>query len=232
MDLIEKIKSLTRQILPSGRAFRLFGWGDLLIEAIAEVEANAYSDSVSLLDSLMPDTDRFSADDCTTWERILGVATNANNTLQDRRSAIRRKMSNPGVNPAKGHLLYMQQQLQEADFPVYVFANKFDAYPDGYTTMNPATVSASLISSSQHGDRQHGQGVQSSYINQVAANSIENSVDVYFNPGANLNSTFFIGGMPLGTYANVPASREVEFRQTILQLKQTHRIGFLLINYT
>lgn len=231
MILLDKIKSLTKQLLPTGRAFHLFGWGDAFIEAVSEVEANFYTDSISILDSLMPDTNRFSADDCTTWERILGVATNASNTLDDRRSAIRRKMSNPGVNPAKGHLLYMQQQLQEAGFPVYVFANKFDAYPSGYTTMSPQSVSTSLITQSQHGDRQHGDSIQSAYVNQVVTNSLENRVDLYFNPTTDLSSTFFIGGNPLGSYVNIPATREVEFRQTILQLKQTHRIAFLLINY-
>jgi len=34
MTVLEKIKQLTGQLLPTGRAFRLFGWGDLLNDAL------------------------------------------------------------------------------------------------------------------------------------------------------------------------------------------------------
>ena len=140
-------------------------------------------------------------------------------------------MSNPGIQPAKGHYLTMQEQLQLAGFNVYVHENMVAQYPAGYTTLNPATLNPAILSESQHGGgSQHGD-VQSHYINQVVANSIYNVYDIPFNIGSDLNSTFFIGGQVLGTYANVPASREVEFRQTILQLKQTHRVAYLFITY-
>ena len=232
MDWLDKIKKLTKQLLPTGRAFRLFGWGDLLNDAVAKSEARLYSDSVSLLDSLMPDTDRFTAADATMWERILGLATNASNTLDERKAAINRKMSNPGVNPAKGHYLLIQEQLQIAGFNVFVYENMFPAYPYGWTTMNPAVLNPAILSESQHGGlSQHGSGTQSRYINSLVANSIYNDNDLFFDVGADLNNTFFIGGAPLGAYATVPAAREVEFRQLILQLKQTHKIAYLFITY-
>lgn len=229
--MINNFKKLTNQLLPTGRAFRLNGWGDALNSAIAGVEFQFYSDTISILDSLMPDTDRFTEDDCTNWERILGLATGANNTLDERKSAIYRKMSNPGVNPAKGHYLVIQEQLQLAGFNVYVHENMFASYPTGWETVNPATLNPAILSEGQHGGvSQHGNG-QSHYLNQVIANSIYNEVDITFNIGDDLNNTFFIGDSTLGTYANVPASRETEFRQTVLQLKQTHKIALLFINF-
>lgn len=232
MDLLAIIKNLTQQLLPTGRAFRITNWNALLNDAIAISEARLYTESISLLDTLMPDTDRFLEDDCTLWERILGLATNGNNTLAQRKAAILRKMSNPGINPAKAHYLVIQEQLQLAGFDVYVYENMFPVYPNGWTTVNPADLNPNILSQSQHGlPNQHGD-LQSAYINNVVANSIYNSVDITFNVGGDLNNTFFIGGSPLGTYANVPAEREIEFRQTILQLKQTHKIAYLLINYT
>ncbi len=223
---------LTQQLLPTGRAFRISNWNALLNDSIAISEARLYADSISLLDSLMPDTDRFLEADCTMWERILGLPTNGGNTLAVRRAAIYRKMSNPGINPAKGHYLVIQEQLQLAGFDIWVYENMFPVYPTGWTTQNPAVINPNILSQSQHGGiSQHG-AVQSSYINQVVANSIYNLTDIYFDIGTDLNNTFFIGGPTLGSYATVPQDREIEFRQLILQLKQTHKIAYLYINYT
>ena len=229
MSVFDNIKKLTNQLLPTGRAFRLDAYGNALNIAVAELETQLYNDSVSLLDSLMPDTTRFTAEDCTNWERILGLPTNASNTLADRRAAILRKMSNPGINPAKGHYLVIQEQLRLAGFDVYVHENMFPVYPNDFGTYNPAVLNPLILSELEHGMFQHGG--QSHYINQVVANSISNDIDIEFNVGDSLNATFFIGGSTLGTYANVSTSREVEFRQLILTLKQAQTVAYLFINY-
>lgn len=230
MDLLAIIKNLTQQLLPTGRAFRITNWNALLNDSIAISEAQLYTDSVAVLDSLMPDTERFLEADCSMWERILGLP--GTGTLAQRKAAIRRKMSNPGVNPAKGHYLVIQEQLQLAGFNIYVYENMFPVYPSGWTTQNPAVINPNILTISRHGGiSRHGM-FRSAYINQKVANSIYNIVDLPFDVGPDLNNTFFIGGYPLGTYATVPADREVEFRQTILQLKQTHKIAYLFVTYT
>jgi hypothetical protein len=232
MDLLARIKKLTQQLLPTGRAFRLTNWNALLNDSIAISEAKFYTDAVSLLDSLMPDTDRFLVPDCELWERILGLPTNGNNTLAARKAAIYRKMSNPGINPAKAHYLVIQEQLQLAGFNVWVYENMFPDYPTGWVTQNPAVINPNILTISRHGGiSRHGM-FRSAYINHVVANSIYNSVDIAFNVGDDLNNTFFIGGATLGAYATVDADREVEFRQLILQLKQTHKIAYLFVTYT
>jgi len=231
LELLDKIKRLTQQLLPTGRAFRLTNWNALLNDAIAISEARLYTNSISLLDALMPDTDRFLEADCTMWERVLGLPTNGGNSLSARQAAILQKMSNPGVNPAKGHYLVIQNQLQLAGFDVYVYENMFPVYPTGWTTQNPALINPNILTQSQHGlPNEHG-NLQSSYINQVVANSIYNSRDIYFDVGADLNNTFFIGGPTLGSYATIPADLEIAFRQLILQLKPVHKIAYLFCVY-
>jgi hypothetical protein len=233
MSVKEQILKLTRQFYPTGRAFRLpngsyiFG----LHSALAESETNTYNDSVAVLNSILPDNEYFTADDATDWERRLSMPTNLATPLPDRMAAIYRKMRAPGTQPAKGNYLYIQTQLQAAGFNVYVYENINFVYPDIYETFNPAVLNPAILTQNQHGDQQHGNVQSGGYINHVVANSIDNSVDIGFNVGNSLRSTFFIGGNTLGTYANVPASREVEFRQLILSLKQVQTIAYLFINY-
>lgn len=232
MHTEELILQLTKQLYPTGRAFYLpkDGAFEALHKGLGESEAHAWDDSASILDSLLPDTDRFTTEDATDWERRLGIFSGSGTSLQDRNSAISRKLAAPGRNPAKSNYLFLQQQLQLAGFNVYVWENLYPLYPSGYAYFNPADLNPAILSESQHGDHQHGD-VQSHYINQVVANSLYNSVDIGFNIGNSLACTFFIGGSPIGTYASVPAAREKEFRQLILRLKPVQNIAYLFITY-
>lgn len=234
MNVFDKIIKITRQLYPTGRAFKMpfDGYFESLSFGLAQSEMRAYNDSVSILDSLLPDSDRFTADDATDWERRLGIYTNTSVSLASRKLAILRKMAAPGSNPAKGNYKYIEQQLQAAGFDVYVYENRFFNYPSGYVTQNPADLYAGILSVAYHGDFQHGDVQSGYYINNIVANSIYNEVDICFNTGPDLKSTFFIGGSTLGSLANVPASRKLEFRQLILQLKQVQDKAILFIQYT
>lgn len=225
--------ALTRQLYPTGRAWKLpfDGYFEGLHRGLAQSENRLYDDTLSILDSLIPDNDNFSQDDATDWERRLGIYSAPGTLFADRKLAILRKMKAPGKNPAHGHYLFIQTQLQAAGFNVYVHENIQLLYPSGTDTYNPATLNAAILSEVQQGDFQQGDFQQGGFINQVVARSIYNSDDIHFDVGYSLRSTFFIGGQVLGTYANVPAAREIEFRQLILQLKQTQLIAFLFINY-
>lgn len=236
MGYIDKIIALTKQLQPTGRAWKMPWDGAMqkLYEGLAESEARAYEDGLSTLSSLLPDNDNFTVDDATDWERRLGMITDGNVSLADRKAAIIRKMNYPGLNPAKLNYLYLQSQLQLAGFNVYVYENRFPLYPSGYYTQSPWDVTmgdTSLLSSVQHGDFQHGPIQHGVAYNNKVANSIDKNVDFQFSLGGTYKCTFFIGGSSLGTFANVPASRETEFRQTILKLKPVNKIAFLLINY-
>jgi len=100
----------------------------------------------------------------------------------------------------------------------------------------PSSGSVEIYFSSQSiqlGDAQLGdfQLGESSQVNNLIANHIEESLDEIFNIGINLKSTFIIGGTPIGTIANIDKNRKDEFRQLVLKLKPVQEIALLFINY-
>jgi hypothetical protein len=229
----DKILKLTRQLYPTGRAWKMpfGGWFETLHKSLIISEARAYNDATAILTSLLPDNPDFTVDDATDWERRLGLITNQLTPLALRKQAIARKMQAPGANPAKGHYLYLQSQLQLAGFPVYVFENINYLYPTGFSQNNPVSVSPNLFSLFQFGDKQFGDTQMGGGYTSLIVNSIDEQADNNFNIGNNLRSTFFIGGAPLGNYVTIPLSRKEEFRQLILNIKQVQTVGFLLVNY-
>ena len=233
MAVKDKILALTKQLYPTGRAWRMFPGSVLekLHSGLAVSEAKAYEDAVSLLDSALPDNANFTVDDATDWERRLGLITNDLVSLDDRKLAIIRKMNHPGTIPARQHYLYIQGQLQAAGFNVYVYENIFPGYPSGFITKTPEEVSGGPGLVIQHGDIQHGDAQHGEGLFEKVVNSIDSDLDLTFNIGPDLRDTFFIGGSPLGTYANVDINRKDEFRQLILKLKPAHLVAFLFVNY-
>lgn len=234
--VLDKIKKLTKQLYPTGRAFwaPLGGDFDKLTSGLAASEERAYLDAVSILDSALPDNSNFTSQDATDWERRLGLVTNTLVTLSDRKLAIIRKMNHPGTIKTRQSYLYLQGQLQAAGFNVYVYENRFSDGMGGYTTKTPTEFSILPypLGSVQHGDFQHGDAQHGGgfYGNKVA-NHISRSDDDSFSVGLNFRSTFFVGGPTAGTWAVVDVNREDEFRQLILKIKPVQTVGFLLVNF-
>lgn len=235
MSVIAKILKLTDQLYPSGRAFKLAKDGDFkkLHEALGLSEERAYDDALAILDSILPDNDDFSLDDAAYWERRLGLITNLSVSLDDRKSAILRKMNHPGTIPARQHYLYLEGQLQASGFNVFVFENKF---PDGFggiETRDYNTVSGGGGSAVQMGDFQLGDTQMGSGIGEgaICVNYIDEAQDLLFDVGDNLRSTFFIGADPVGDFADVDQNRKDEFRQLILKIKPAQTVAYLFINY-
>lgn len=224
--MFDKIIQLTKQLYPTGRAFKMpfGGYLEKLHYGLAESEVQAYEDAISILNSILPDNDNFTVDDATDWERRLGLITNQSTSLADRKLAIIRKLQAPGKNPAKGHYLNLERELQTAGFDVYVFENIPAITPFAFSGISTTTPI-------QHGQGQHGQIVHGlTYTNKIA-NRINEDEDLYFNLGGSYKSTFFIADA-YGGLANVPLVRKDEFRQLILKIKQVQSIGFLYVNYT
>lgn len=233
---IDDIIKIKRQLYPTGRAFRMpiDSYLYKLHIGLGLSEAQAYEDSVSIFNSLLPDNPDFTSDDATQWEVRLGLITNLTTPLADRMAAIRRKMAAPGIQPAHAHYLYLERQLQAAGFNVNVYENRFATYPTGYISMAPIDIwpaPANYTAQTQYGQFKYGQRKYGLYYTNMVANSIYQSQDNNFDIGNTFASTFFIGGPTLGTYGTVLASREIEFRQLILSIKQPQNIGFLFINY-
>lgn len=256
----EKLLRLTKQLVPTGRAWKMpeGGYHEALHIGLGISQAQAYDDALTILKSMLPDNDEFTEDDATDWERRLGITSSSLTYLEDRKDAILRKLAFPGINPAKGHYGYIESQLQDAGFNVYVYENLFPVYyPDGYESVSPLYILPDVITGrmgmnnmgqinmgnkvsyykdqlilAQFGRFQMGDINMKQYVwaNKVA-NFIEEEKDYKFNTTTNYAATFFIGGSTLGSYANVPAVRKNEFRQLILKLKQAQCCAFLYINY-
>lgn len=232
----DQILKLTKQLYPTGRAFRIPFQGalDKLHNALSLSEERAWNDAVAIKYSILPDNANFTADDATDWERRLGMIYSPAVPLADRKAAILRKMNHPGTIPARQHYLYLEYALQLAAFNVYVYENRFALYPSGYETHNPLTVSSGVGAYvTRHGPWRHGQrrhGISYNPFNRVI-NHIDEALDAPFDVGSNLRSTFFIGGPTIGSFANVDINRKDEFRQLILRIKPAQTVAYLFINY-
>jgi len=262
--IVGKLIKLTKQLYPTGRAFKIpeGGWYYRLHAGLAQSEARAYAAVTGVLDGILPDNPRFTADDASAWERRLGLIDGTGVSLEDRKAAIRRKMNHPGPIAARGNWMYVEAQLQLAGFQVWVHENRFSNGSGGFITVGPwdalanvgygqhsddtehgddlehgddTTYYSTLFDCAEHGDdMEHGEMEHGdcSY-NQKVVNSLDAIIDAgFYVPTNNLKATFYIGGQVFGTFADVPASREIEFRQLILKLKQTQNVAFLLVNYT
>lgn len=232
MTLATKILTLTKSLYPTGRAFKMTGDFESLHRALAVSEAQAYGDAKAILNSVLPDNDLFDEEDASDWERRLGLVTNSLVSLADRKLAIDRKMNHPGDIKPRQNFRFLERELRAAGFDVYVYENKFDDGMGGFETRGPLVVSGGLGGVPiQHGQRQHGQRQHGQYFGQVIVNSLDNEIDLLFNIGDNLKSTFFIGGTPIGDFATIDANREIEFRQLVLRIKPVQTVAYLLINY-
>ncbi len=232
----DQLKALTAQLYPSGRAFNIPPGSDKekLIEALLASEERFWDDAISTFDSVLPDNDNFTSDDATAWEIRLGLPVNQLVSLVDRKLAIERKINHPGTIKTRQNYLYLQQQLQDAGFNVYVYENRFPlGY--GYYTKTPTEFSTTrpfpknLVrhsSSVLHGMSYHG---YYGFANKIA-NSTDKSIDAPFIVASN-KFTFFIGGSTPGSWATVDANREEEFRQLVLKIKPVQTIAWLLIDF-
>lgn len=218
--MFDKLVRLTKILFPTGRAFKMPNGSEFekLTKALAKSEERFYNDSTFLLWAILPDNANFTADDCTDWERRLGLPYSPLSTVADRKASIFRKLNAPGINPAKGHYLNLERQLRLAGFIVNVHENI------------PATdpVSAGWPGFTlplQYGTPQYADTIQFGvgYSNMIV-NYIDESKDLNFNLGGTFACSFFIDG-------NVPLVRKNEFRELILKLKQVQGVGFLYINY-
>lgn len=232
MNLLQKIIKLTKQLYPTGRAFRIAdnSFKRRMHEALAKSEVKAIEDSRSTLDSTLADNENYTTGDATSWERRLGLISNPAVDLEDRKLAINRKYNHPGTIPARSNFRYIEGQLRAAGFNVYVTENRFPDGLGGYVTKTPEEFSGEEFPKIQLGDAQLGDFQLGDTIYNLCVNNLDENIDAQFNIGGSFVCTFFISD-PYGQYADVPAIRKDEFRQLILKAKQTQAVAILIVNY-
>lgn len=227
MTVSERLFKLYKQLFPTGRAWWMpvFGIFEALIIGLVPSQKRLYDDSVSVLDSILPDNDNFTEDDATDWERRLGMVQNPDVPLEDRKQAIIRKLQFPGQAKARMSTTYMQYQLQLAGFDVYVYEN--------LTNQSPLDWSGDpdIIENIEYGEAEYNDVEYGGDYNNKLVNHIEEGLDNRFNDGGTFRTALFIGGPTVGSYATVNEDRKTEFRQLLLKLKGNTTILYLFINY-
>ena len=251
-DFTNDIKNLTRQLYPTGRAFKMQenSFFSAMNDGLILSENRFHQDARGVLSSILPDNPDFTIEDAARWEYLLGMITNDLISLEDRKLAILRKINHPGTVKARQNYLYLQSQLQLAGFDVYVHEN--------IPAQSPVQVLNSIIGVGEMGEIEMGEiemGSAETYYpdlfllaemgeiemgeiemadiiyNNMVVNHITESFDSDFAIGDNYKCCFFIGGEVLGTFADVLESRKDEFRQLILKIKPVQTVGILFINY-
>jgi hypothetical protein len=225
---LDVLSSLTIQLYPTGRAFYQ-NEGSVFKsfnDAINASFFNLITDAKNLINANLPDNALFLEEDAELWEYRLGLPTNSQVSLDLRKSAIRRKMGHPNNVKARQGSSFIQDQLNQAGFNVFIHENT-SPY------RSPLEVTNAGVSEVQHGGTsQHSNTYQHGGDGfDVIANSIE-AVEIYTVSEAGLWATFFIGGLVLGTVAEVPSSRLKEFKELVIKLKPAHTVAFTFLNYT
>ena len=203
-----------------------------LHSAIAASEATMYLDSVGTFDSIIADNPNFTMQDALDWYRRLGIiAPSTPISLSTMILAINQKYRYPAGQTYRQDRAFIEAQLQSAGFNVFVYANNFMG-----SALSPSEVLGIPVGLAAYGEVNYGQANYGAvYLDDgvtLIANHLESAKDADFSiPPTNYRSTFFIAGATVSTFADVPASRELEFRQLIMQLKSAQTVGFLFINY-
>jgi len=252
------LADLSRDLYPQeARAFNMpfpdaDGNGGFLFRlhrALAISEAQLWGDARSTFNSILPDTSLFTDgtsdpldNDCNDWEGRLGmiqwgVTSASTPTTANRKLAIIRKMNYPGSTAPRQSALYLQDQLQAAGFNVNVYENIFSDGSGGWISKSPAEVLGISTGDAIYGETDYGLSEYGDDYSlddiTIIANHLEPALDDTFDIGDSYSSTFFIAD-PAGqtTFATVPAVRQTELRQLVLQIKPLQTIGFTFINFT
>jgi uncharacterized protein YmfQ (DUF2313 family) len=233
MIIIDKLIRLTRRLYPKGRALNMY-IGSMLErvhKALARSERRIHNDSVEVLDTILPDNDNFTAVDATRWEERLGMITNSNVDLEDRKLAIKRKLNYPGLIRARQSIDYIQEQLNDAGFNV-------TCYRYSGLLPNEILTAVQMLPLAQHATTVMHMGANITHADpndtvlytDCVANNIIEVLDANF-PIDKPEWTFVISSENIATFAEVPIERKDEFRQLILRLKPVNSVAFLFINY-
>jgi hypothetical protein len=227
-DIIDlELSNLVSQLYPTGRAFYgpKGGAFDLLHQAINTSFVRFVNEYTNLINSSIPDNEKFTKDDASFLEYKYGLSNRSETNLETRKAGLRRKIGHPNNIKPRQSRGFIEDQLRLSGFNVRVFENT-----PPYKT--PSEVGGTVVDTTQHADdTQHGDGTFHGGVTfQVIANKID--ADESYGVGANLWASFFICGENLGENAIIEENRRQEFRELVLKLKPAHLAAYIFINFT
>lgn len=239
MAFQEQLLKVAKLLQPNGWAFTIPGSGEMhkLYRALMSDNIGGfgrlYSDIVGLQDALLPDNPNFTIEDARAMYRRWGLYDSGSVSLANMKLAIAQKMSWP-VTPFNGQTPeYIQEQLRAAGFDVYVYRNYFLPGP---VTKTPSEILGIPVGTAGYGMFGYGEAGYGSTLADdgvtLVVNYLEEGKDAAFiiTPEG-YRSTFYIAGATIDSFADVPESRKIEFRQLILKLKAAQMCAILFINY-
>jgi hypothetical protein len=208
-----------------------------LHEGIAVVQDDFWSDSLSILDSVLADNSNFTIDDAHDWYRRLGIYDSGLVPLADMMLHINQKLNYPGeMVYGRSTRAFIEQQLRDAGFDVHVYENRFPDGLGGYITRSPADILGVSVGEATYGDlieyddtEYDGDWIDAGVT--LCVNYLEEDKDAIFDIGSNYRSTFYVAGATVDAFASVPIDRKIEFRQLLLQIKPAQTVGILFVNY-
>ncbi len=210
----DHIIKLTKQLLPTGRAWRLPDNGVFrkLMYALGKSEQRAIQFAYDTLNRILADNENFTADDATEWERRLSIIAGVGYVpLETRKANIIRKYQFPGGFLNRQNYRYIEAQLQLAGYSVTLTENYVDFGSVSATRHDTAT---------KHGtSTKHGNVVAN---DDIIANS------VYRGEVFNIDTfkgCFYIDG-------SIPVNAVNSFRQLVLTLKPANTVAILRLTYT
>ena len=217
------IVKVKKQLLPTGRAFYVPKDSNFekLLNGMAVEELNAINGSVNLLNSIIPDNDNFTEEDCAKWENTLSVYASALDSIENRKAAIYRKMQFPSNTKGRQHKNYLEGQLRAANFNVRIYEysdikNNFSA------TVHSPDVDHSYATV-------HG-GWEIPLYTGFIANFLDETLETIVPPTIeNLKNIFWIAGESFSEYVNIPPYRIEEFRNIVLTIKPLHTVAYLRV---
>lgn len=243
MAFRDTLVKVSRLFQPNGTAYRMPEGGvmEKLYKAIMSDNiggfGRAYKDMRQIGYDILPDNPYFTIDEARRWYKRLGLYDSGDVSLADMKLAIAQKMSWAQVPLAKQNYLFIQQQLRAAGFDVYVYPNRFSDGLGGWITKTPIEILSGYV-----GDA----ALDGFYLDDLELDETwsddniwlimnyqesEKDEDFYISPDG-WKSTFYIAGATVDAFADVPAGREIEFRQLVLKLKAAQMCAIAFVNYT
>jgi len=234
--------------------------GKRLADAKLKIFDDAYAEVIGILNSILPDNDKFDETDASNWEKVLQIALNITD-LEQRKDRIAQKIYYPNGIVERSHYQFIEDQIRAAGFDVYIIENRFWNGSE-FEITDPDTLGTQDVElgTVELGDFELAGEIQGVNYTRIIANSLDDSIDNnFFNAvledpvelgtvelndfelggggsiglprEQQLQQSFFIGGSSFPSIVDIDSNRKDELIQLVLTYKPLHTIGFAYINW-